>query len=73
MMEDKKLDLNIMIYNILIDGMCHVGKLTTATELFNSLPTKGFQVDVWTYTIMIKGLCKERLLNEARELFEKME
>jgi pentatricopeptide repeat protein len=42
MMEDKKLDLNIMIYNILIDGMCHVGKLTTATKLFNSLPTKGF-------------------------------
>ena len=54
--EDKKLDLNIMIYNILIDDTWYVGKLTTVRELFNSLPTKGFQVDVWTYTIMIKGL-----------------
>jgi pentatricopeptide repeat protein len=58
-MEDKKLDLNIVIYNILIDGTFHVGKLSTTRELFNSLPTKGFQDDVWTYTIMIKGLCEE--------------
>ena len=71
-MKDKKLDLNIVIYNILIDGTCHVGKLTTARELFNNLPNKGFQDDIWTYTIIIKGLYKEGLLNDARELFEKM-
>jgi pentatricopeptide repeat protein len=71
--EDKKLDLNIVIYNILIDNTCHVRKLTTAREFFNSLPIKGFQADVWTYTIMIKGLSKDGLLNEVRELFEKME
>jgi len=31
-MEDKKLDLKIVIYNILIDGMCNAGKITTARE-----------------------------------------
>jgi pentatricopeptide repeat protein len=71
-MEDKKLELNIVIYNILIDGMCNARKLTTARELFNTLPTKGFQANVRTFTIMIKAFCKEGLLNEARELFEKM-
>jgi pentatricopeptide repeat protein len=71
-MEDKKLDLHIVSYSILIDGMCNAGKLT-ARELFNTLPTKGLQPNVRTYTIMIKGFCKEGLLNEARELFEKME
>jgi pentatricopeptide repeat protein len=45
-MEDKKFDLNIVIYNILIDGMYHVGKLITANKLFNSLSTKGFQADI---------------------------
>jgi pentatricopeptide repeat protein len=45
-MEDQKLDLNIVIYNILIDGTCHVVKLITASELFNSLLSKGFQDDV---------------------------
>jgi pentatricopeptide repeat protein len=54
-MEDKKLDLNIVIYNILIDDMCNAGKLTTAREFFNTLPTKGLQT---TYNIMIKGLYK---------------
>jgi pentatricopeptide repeat protein len=72
-MEDKKLDLNIVIYNILIDGMCNARKITTARELFNTLPTKGLQANVWTYNIMIKGLCKEGLLIETRKLFEKIE
>jgi pentatricopeptide repeat protein len=44
--EDKKLNLNIVIYNILIDGMYHVGKLIITNKLFNSLSTKGFQADV---------------------------
>jgi len=62
-----------MIYSILIDGMCNAGKLTTARELFNTLPTKGLQANIWTYNIMIKGLCKERLLKEAMVLFEQMD
>jgi pentatricopeptide repeat protein len=60
-----------VIYTILIHGMCNAGKLTTAKELFNSLPTKGLQPNVQTYNV--KVLCKEGLLNEARELLEKME
>ncbi|GLT72722.1 hypothetical protein SLA2020_446300 [Shorea laevis] len=53
--------------------MSNAGKLSTARELFNTLPTKGVQANVRTYNIMIKGLCKEGLLNEARELLEKMD
>jgi pentatricopeptide repeat protein len=46
--EDKKLDLDIVIYNILIHAMCNVGKLKTVRELFNTLPTKGLQANVLT-------------------------
>jgi pentatricopeptide repeat protein len=59
--------------NIQIDGMCNAGKLTTARELFNTLPTKGLQADIQTYTIIIKGLCKEGRLKEARVLYEQMD
>jgi pentatricopeptide repeat protein len=45
-MEDRKLELNIIVYNFLIDGMCNVGKITAAGELFNTLPTKGLQPSV---------------------------
>ena len=67
-MEDKKLDHNIVIYNILIDGLCNAGKLIAARELFYSLPAKGLQPNVRTYNIMLKGLCKEGLLEEASEM-----
>ena len=40
-MEDKKLDHNIVFYNILIDNMCNARELTTAREIFNGLLAKG--------------------------------
>ena len=72
-MEDKMLGNDIVIYNILIDGLCNVGKLTAARELFYSLLAKGLQPNVQTYNIMIKGFCKEGLIDEASELLEKMD
>jgi pentatricopeptide repeat protein len=72
-MEDKNLDLNIVIFSVLIDGMCNARKLITSREMFSSLPTRGLQWNVPTHNIMIKELCKKGLLNEERELFEKIE
>ena len=72
-MEDKRLDCDIVIYSILIDGFCNVGELTTAREIFSGHPAEGLHPDVWTYTIMIKGFCKNGLVDEASELLEKMD
>ena len=72
-MEDKRLNCDIVIYNILIDGFCNVGELTTAREIFSSLFAKGLQPNVQTYNIMIKGFCKNGLVDEANELLEKMD
>ena len=72
-MEDKTLCNDIVIYSILIDGLCNVKNLKVARELFYSLFAKGLQPNVRTYTIMLKGLCKEGLLEEASEIFEKMD
>jgi hypothetical protein len=71
-MEDKNLDLNIVIFNVLIDGMYNARKLTTSREMFSTLPTRGLQRNVPTHNIMIKELCKEGLLNEERSYLRKL-
>ncbi|WRX25338.1 Pentatricopeptide repeat - like 10 [Theobroma cacao] len=62
------LEPDIVHYNMLIDGLCQVGFLKIARNLFCALITKGLNPNVY-----IKGLCKEGLPNEAYELFRKME
>ena len=56
---EMSLDLSIIIYTIILDGMCSSGKLNDALELFSHLSSKGIKPNVVTYCTMIKGLCKE--------------
>jgi len=70
--EKMNLDLNIVIYNIILDGLCSLGKLNEAQEIFSCLPSKGVKIKVVTYTIMIKGLCKEGILDDVEDLVMKM-
>ena len=67
------MDTDIVIYRILIDGMCEARKLKLAREIFSSLSDKGLQPNVSTYSTMIDGLCNEGLLDEASELLKRMD
>ncbi|GMP25406.1 hypothetical protein CsSME_00002291 [Camellia sinensis var. sinensis] len=67
------LDLNVVMYSIIIDAFCKDKKLDTARALFNNLSSNGLHSNVKTYTMMIQGLCEECLLDEAKDLFVKME
>ena len=67
------MDINIVIYHILIDGMCEAWKLKLAREIFSSLSDKGLQPNVSMFTTMIDGLCNEGLLDEASELLKRMD
>ncbi|KAK8643711.1 hypothetical protein V6N13_012994 [Hibiscus sabdariffa] len=71
-MQNSKLELGIVSYNIVIDGLCKAGHIEVAKELFRELAFNGLKPNVYTYTIMINGLCKERLPDEAHELFRSM-
>ncbi|KAL1350057.1 hypothetical protein AAHE18_07G199300 [Arachis hypogaea] len=59
LMEKSGLDLNIVIYNIMLDGMWAVGEVKGAWKLFSSLPAK--------------GQCKQGLIDEAEDLLTNME
>ncbi|KAE9453068.1 hypothetical protein C3L33_15038, partial [Rhododendron williamsianum] len=72
-MQDHSITLNIVVYGILINGMCEAGKIEDARKLFSSISTKGLKPNVKIYTALIGGLCKEALLDEAEELFLQME
>ena len=72
-MEKSNLDLSVVIYTILFDEICSVGKLNDAWELFSSLHAKGLQISVYTYTIMIKGFYKQGVLDKAEDLLMNIE
>ncbi|CAH1412559.1 unnamed protein product [Lactuca virosa] len=63
------LNLDIVVYNILIDGASKNGKFDIARKLFNELRVRGLQPNVWTYNVMISGFCEEGLVTEAKEFF----
>ncbi|KAG2318526.1 hypothetical protein Bca4012_055262 [Brassica carinata] len=74
-MQNSGMEIGIITYNIIIEGMCRAGKVEDAWELFCSvsLNLKGvMKPDVRTYTIMIAGFCLKRLKQEAVTLFRKM-
>lgn len=67
-MDGSKINLDINVYNILIDGASKCGKIDTTRRLFHDLFVKGLQPDVETYTLMIRGLCQRGRLKDAERL-----
>ncbi|PRQ34859.1 putative pentatricopeptide [Rosa chinensis] len=71
-MEANKVELNIVVYILVIEGLCKAGKIESARDLFCGLSSK-VQPNVRTYTVMIQGLCRHGLIIEAEKLLREME
>ncbi|GKB27445.1 putative tetratricopeptide-like helical domain superfamily protein [Tanacetum coccineum] len=72
LMGDGKLNSDINVYNIIINGDGKCGKHDIARVLFQDLTNKGLHPDVHTYSVMISGLCREGLVRDAKQLFLQM-
>jgi len=72
-LEESDLDLDIVIYNVMIDGLCKDGKLNDARKVLARLLVKGLRFDSYTFNIMIGGLCRKGLLDDAEDLVMKIE
>ncbi|KAJ9556854.1 hypothetical protein OSB04_011468 [Centaurea solstitialis] len=88
-MGENKLDLDIILYNILIDGSSKCGKPNIAKALFNEISTKGlvreakelfqkmteigYVPDHVTYNIILRGLLKNRQHDTIEMLLKEME
>ena len=72
-MDNSKLNSDIVVYNILIDGASKSWKTNIARSLFKDLTNQGLQPDVQSYNVMISALCREDLPRNAKQLFLDME
>ncbi|CAM8901649.1 unnamed protein product [Rhodiola kirilowii] len=66
------LQLNLICYNTLIDGLCKDGLIDKAKELFLEMKKKDVSPDVITYNIVIDGLCRAGKWEEAQAMFHEM-
>ncbi|KAG9457043.1 hypothetical protein H6P81_001551 [Aristolochia fimbriata] len=60
-------------FNILLKGLCKVGKLDSAFALLSELPKQGCRPNTTTYSTIMHGLCKHNKLEEAFVLLDRME
>ncbi|XP_050368340.1 putative pentatricopeptide repeat-containing protein At1g12700, mitochondrial [Argentina anserina] len=72
-MEASELQLNIVSYSVVLEGLCKAGEIESARDLLCDLLSKGVQPDVIIHNLMIQGLCRRGLLVEAEKLLREME
>ncbi|KAF6139402.1 hypothetical protein GIB67_026244 [Kingdonia uniflora] len=63
---------NSYTYGTLINGLCKLGKISKAKDLFEEMDAKDCLPTVVTYISLIHGPCLSKILDEAMELFEEM-
>ncbi|KAA3461154.1 pentatricopeptide repeat-containing protein [Gossypium australe] len=66
---DQVLKLDVVSWNLMIDGYAKCGKMETAYEFFKNMPTK----NVISWTTMISGYVGAGMYKEALNLFQEMQ
>ena len=56
-MEGQVVRPNVVIYNMIVDGLCKDGLVTEARDLYSDVVGRGIDPDVFTYTCLIHGFC----------------
>ncbi|CAM8899266.1 unnamed protein product [Rhodiola kirilowii] len=66
------LQLDLICYNTLIDGLCKDGLIDKAKELFLEMNKKDVSPDVITYNIVIGGMCRAGMWEESQAMYHEM-
>nr|CCI55338.1 PH01B019A14.7 [Phyllostachys edulis] len=64
--------LDTCCFNILVKGLCQLGKFDEAISLLHEMPKQGCLPNVNTYSTLMHFLCQHGQVDEAFELFERM-
>ncbi|KAL3812521.1 hypothetical protein ACJIZ3_013789 [Penstemon smallii] len=65
-------EINVVLYLVVIDGLCKAGNTSRAFEIFREMERKSCMPNAIIYTAIINGLCKDRSVNYAVRLFYEM-
>ncbi|KAB1224493.1 hypothetical protein CJ030_MR2G016382 [Morella rubra] len=71
-MEEASFELNVVLYNTVIDGLCKDRLVTEALNLSSEMTSKGIHPNLVTYNSLIQGLCKSGEWKEATKLLNDM-
>jgi pentatricopeptide repeat protein len=66
------MNLNIVVYNSVINGLCYEGCLIEVFRLFDSLEKLNLTTSEITYATLVYTLCREGYLQDVVHVFEKM-
>nr|XP_023920736.1 pentatricopeptide repeat-containing protein At3g22470, mitochondrial-like [Quercus suber] len=72
-MVERGCSLDVISYNILINGYCKGKKIDEAMRLFHEMSNKGMIPNVVTYNTLIGGFCQVKRPQAALELFHNMQ
>ncbi|KAL0315980.1 UNVERIFIED_CONTAM: Pentatricopeptide repeat-containing protein, mitochondrial [Sesamum radiatum] len=72
-MVDKKVELDIISYTILIDGFSKDGNVERAVGFLYKMRKDGLEPNLISYTAIILGFCKKGKLDEAFAIFNMLE
>lgn len=65
----KKEEVNVVLWNVMVDGYLRLGEFGAARELFDSMP----QRSVVSWNVLISGYAQNGLFKEAIEMFREMQ
>uniref|UniRef100_A0A0D9VBP5 Pentacotripeptide-repeat region of PRORP domain-containing protein n=1 Tax=Leersia perrieri TaxID=77586 RepID=A0A0D9VBP5_9ORYZ len=69
---ERHFPVDIFTYNMLLRGLSVVGRMDSASNMFERLCRKGYEPNRWTFDIMIHGFCKNGDIDEAERWMEAM-
>ncbi|XP_037491417.1 putative pentatricopeptide repeat-containing protein At1g12700, mitochondrial isoform X3 [Jatropha curcas] len=63
---------NVYTYNVIVNGLCKIGKTTVAFDILKRMVEKGCLPNVVSFNAIIDSLCKDRFVTKALDLFFKI-
>ncbi|KAL6222740.1 hypothetical protein ACLB2K_006131 [Fragaria x ananassa] len=72
-MKELGIEIDIVVYNVLVGGYAQAGKMADAYELLKEMRSKGCEPNAASYTTVIQALCGQEKMEEAMRVFVEME
>jgi pentatricopeptide repeat protein len=56
---------NVAAYNVMLDGLCKLGKFKLATDMWSRMVINGHRPDFFSYSILFNWLCNSGNIDGA--------
>lgn len=66
------IQIDMVIYNTLLNGLCKAGKMEKAREIMSEMTRMCVRPDSRSYILLIQGYCRKRDMVSASELLDEM-